>query len=314
MARIVELHGHRGARGLFPENTLHGFASTLAIGVDAIELDVTLTADDVVVVTHDARLNRDLTRTGANEWLDAVGPAIYSLRADELGLYDVGRLRPGSAYAALFPDQVPHDGAGIPTLAEVLQLDPVVSVTIELKSNPLQPDLTVDGARLADAAIAVVDACGAVSRVTVESFDWRGPRRVRQTRADISVAWLTRSAIQQDARAWWAGPHPSDFGGSVPRAVASEGGPRWAPEHVDITPDTVAEAHELGLSVVPWTVNDPADMSRLIEWGVDGLVTDRPDLARKVLSRMGYPLAPARSLVSPGSKKLAAAQARASQA
>ena len=314
MARIVELHGHRGARGLFPENTLHGFASTLAIGVDAIELDVTLTADDVVVVTHDARLNRDLTRTSANGWLDAVGPVVHSLRANELGLYDVGRLRPGSAYAALFPDQVPHDGAGIPTLAEVLQLDPVVSVTIELKSNPLQPDLTADGASLADAAIAVVDACGAASRVTVESFDWRGPRRVRHRRADVSVAWLTRSAIQQDARAWWAGPHPSDFGGSVPRAVASEGGPRWAPEHVDITPDTVAEAHELGLSVVPWTVNDPADMSRLIEWGVDGLVTDRPDLARKVLSRMGYPLAPARSLVSPGSKKLAAAQARASQA
>ena len=314
MARIVELHGHRGARGLFPENTLHGFASVMAIGVDAIELDVALTADDVVVVTHDARLNPDLTRTSANQWLDAAGPAIRSVRAAELARYDVGRLRPGSAYAALFPDQVPHDGAGIPTLAEVLRLDQAIEITIELKTNPFQPELTVDGAMLADAVMAVVDDCGAASQVTVESFDWRGPRRVRQTGANLRLAWLTRSAILQDARTWWAGPHPSDFGGSVPRVVAAEGGPRWAPEFSDLSSDLIAEAHELGLSVVPWTVNDPAEMSRLIDWGVDGLVTDRPDLAREVLTRKGYPLAPAHSPRSVGSKKLAAAQARASHA
>ncbi len=111
MRRRIELQGHRGARGLFPENTLVGFAGALAIGVDAIELDVAVTADDVVVVTHDPRLNPDITRTGDGTWLGQAGPAIRSLRAADLRHYDVGRIRPDCAYATLFPDQRPHDGA-----------------------------------------------------------------------------------------------------------------------------------------------------------------------------------------------------------
>ena len=99
MMRRIDLHGHRGARGLFPENTLVGFAGALAIGVDALELDVAVTADDVVVVTHDPRLNPDITRTRNGAWLAAPGAAIRSLRAAELAGYDVGRIRPDSAYA-----------------------------------------------------------------------------------------------------------------------------------------------------------------------------------------------------------------------
>src|SRR6516162_10276 len=93
----IDLHGHRGARGLFPENTLAGFAGALAIGVDALELDVAMTSDDVVVATHDPRLNPDLTRTRDGAWLAAAGPAIRSLRAADLARYDVGRIRAGSA-------------------------------------------------------------------------------------------------------------------------------------------------------------------------------------------------------------------------
>ena len=101
--RIIDLHGHRGARGLFPENTLAGFAGALAIGVDVLELDVAMTADDVVVVTHDPRLNPDITRTANGAWLDAPGAAIRSLHAVELAAYDVGRIRRTAAYATLHP-------------------------------------------------------------------------------------------------------------------------------------------------------------------------------------------------------------------
>ncbi len=100
MKRRIDLHGHRGARGLFPENTLVGFAGALAIGVDVLELDVAMTADDVVVVTHDPRLNPDITRTRTAPGSTAPGAAIRSLRAAELAGYDVGRIRPDSAYAA----------------------------------------------------------------------------------------------------------------------------------------------------------------------------------------------------------------------
>jgi glycerophosphoryl diester phosphodiesterase len=284
MRREFELHGHRGARGLFPENTLAGFAGALRSGVDALELDVGVTADGVVVVTHDPRLNADITRDGNGAWLAPPTPAIRSLSAAEIGAYDVGRIRPGTAYARAYPDQVPLDGATIPRLAEVLRIDPGVRFNIELKSFPLHPGLTLDGAAMADAVIAVAEDCGAMDRVILQSFDWRGPRRARGLRPLIRLSWLTSAATLMAARTWWDGPDPSDYGGSVPRAVAAEGGPTWGPDYRDLSEDDLAEAHALGLRVVPWTVNRPEDMRRLIRWGVDGLITDRPDLARRVLT------------------------------
>ena len=216
MTRRLELQGHRGARGLFPENTVFGFAGALAIGVDTLELDAGCTADDVVVVTHDPRLNPDLTRCGGR-WLDGPGPAIRSLHSAALAAYDVGRIRPGSTYAARYPDQTACDGARIPTLADVVRLDADVRFNVELKSFPVQPGLTVEGERMAEAVLAVADAAGVTDRLIVQSFDWRGPRRLRRLHPKVALAWLTQSATLLQARSWWDGPHPADFGGSVRR-------------------------------------------------------------------------------------------------
>lgn len=298
MTRSINLQGHRGARGLYPENTLVGFAGALTIGVDTLELDVAVTADDVVMVTHDPALNPDITRTPDGVWLAQRGPPIRSLRAAELVQFDVGRIRPGTLYAALFPDQRGYDGAGIPTLERVLRIDPEVTFDIELKTFPLQPDLTVGGAAMADAVVAVTDAEGVTPRIAVQSFDWRGLRHLRRRRPDVRIAWLTRTDILPQARGWWDGPDPSDFGGSVPRAVAAEGGPIWGPEHGDLTEDSIAEAHALGLLVIPWTVNRREDMRRLVGWGVDGLISDRPDIARSVLAEAGFPLPPSRRAIT----------------
>ncbi|HEY1932997.1 MAG TPA: glycerophosphodiester phosphodiesterase family protein [Acetobacteraceae bacterium] len=282
MTRPCLIVGHRGARGLHPENTLEGFAAALALGVDAVELDVALTADGVVVVAHDPALNPNLTRDARGAWLDGPGPPIRSLRAAELATYDVGRLRPGTAYAALYPDQVPHDGARIPTLAEVLRVDPAARFIIELKTFPGEPGRSASGPELAEAVVAVADAAGATARIAVEGFDWSGPRHLHRTRPDVRLSWLTRAETVRDAALWWGGPTPADFGDSVPRAAAAEGGSIWAPDHTDLTAALIQEAHALGLEAIPWTVNDPADIRRLIAWGVDGLVTDRPDVARSV--------------------------------
>lgn len=288
MKRGCVIIGHRGARGLFPENTLEGFAGALALGVDALELDVALTADGVVVVTHDPALNPSLVRDANGAWLEAPTPLVRSLNAAALSAYDVGRLRPGTAYAALYPDQSPRDGARIPLLDAVLRLNPAVQFIVELKTFPGEPERSASGPALADAVLAVADAVQATSRIVVEGFDWRGPRQLRRTRPDARLAWLTRAETVRDATTWWGGPVPADFGGSVPRAVAAEGGPVWAPDHRDLTETLVHEAHALGLEVMPWTVNDPADMRRLIGWGVDGLVTDRPDRARAIVMDSGF--------------------------
>lgn len=283
MTRPYLVIGHRGARGLWPENTLAAFAGALALGVDALELDVAMTADGVVVVSHDPALNPNLTRDATAAWVDGPGPLIRSLQAAELAAYDVGRLRPGTPYAALFPDQSPRDGEHIPRLAEVLRLSNDTRFIIELKTYPADPERSASGPELADAAVAVADAAGATSRITVEGFDWRGPRHLRNTRNDVRLAWLTSATTVRDAAAWWGGPHPADFGDSVPRAVAAEGSPVWGPDASDLTRDQVDEAHMLGLAVIPWTVNAPEDMARLIGWGVDGIVTDRPDRALQLV-------------------------------
>ncbi|HVY16766.1 MAG TPA: glycerophosphodiester phosphodiesterase [Rhodopila sp.] len=267
------MQGHRGARALFPENTLEGFVAAAALGVTAFELDVGMTADGVVVVHHDPALNPDIARDAAGAWLDGPGPFIRTLRFATLQTFDVGRLRPGSPTARLFPDQAPRDGARIPTLAAVLAALPEARFTIEVKTDPPHPEATASPAELAEATLSVIDAADAAGRVVVEAFDWRVQRHVRRTRPDIRLAWLTRP--ETVSRLWWdVDPLPS-----VAAGVAREGGPIWAPFHAALTEDDVREAHALGLSVLPWTVNEPKDMRRLIAWGVDGLISDRPDLA-----------------------------------
>ena len=287
--RKIELQGHRGARGLFPENTLEGFAATLALGVDAIELDVALTADGIPVVTHDSRLNPDLTRGPDGAWLAGPGPPILSLRLAELAAYDVGRLRPGSRTARQHPAQTPHDGARIPTLASVFALAGSVIVDAEIKTQPDQPGLTAPAAELADAVLAAAAQANALGRLVVRSFDWRGLRHLRRTRPELPLVWLTSAHTVAHAALWWDN---AAHAGSVPACIAAEyagqpAGAGWAPEHAGLTQAAIAEAQAHGLRVLPWTVNDPADMARLIAWGVDGLCTDRPDLAHLVLQAAG---------------------------
>jgi glycerophosphoryl diester phosphodiesterase len=164
-------------------------------------------------------------------------------------------------------------------LSAVLAALPGCRFTIEIKTDPARPNLTAPAYRLADATLAVVDGAGAGGRVIVEAFDWRVQRHIRNLRPDIRLAWLTAAETVGNAALWWEGavPHPS-----VPEAVAAEGGPTWAPDYSGLSPALVHRAHELGLLVLPWTVNHPADMRRLIDWGVDGLISDRPDLALAV--------------------------------
>jgi glycerophosphoryl diester phosphodiesterase len=275
---LVCIVGHRGARGLWPENTVEGFRRAIAFGVDAIEFDVALTADEVPVVHHDPALNGDIARGPDGNWLLGRTALIRALKAADLSRFDVGRLRPGSDYAMRFAAQTPIDGARIPTLAEVLTISPIARFAIELKLFPDHREWTAPVEVMVEAVLAAIDAACAASRCIVQSFDWRAPRFIRRHRPDIATAWLTEPATEDAARLWWDGSAPGDFAGSVPRAVAAEGGAIWSPEHGALTAGQVAEAHELGLLVVPWTVNERGAVDRLVAAGVDGLITDRPDI------------------------------------
>lgn len=290
-----ELQGHRGARGLFPENTVEGFVATVALGVDAIELDVAVTADGVAVVFHDVALQGDIVRGPDGAWLDGEGKLLRSLTLAELGRYDIGRARPGGRTAAAHPDQAACDGARVPTLRQVFAATGTVRIAAELKTLPDHPEATVSSAEMAERVLAVAGACGALGRLDVRSFDWRGLRHLRQHHPGLPLTFLTKPATVAQAALWWGGTTPAGHGGSVPRAVAAvaAGAASWAPANRSLTQAQVREAQALGLRVLPWTVNDPGDMARLIAWGVDGFCSDRPDLARQAMARAGLPLPPA---------------------
>jgi glycerophosphoryl diester phosphodiesterase len=221
-------------------------------------------------------------------------------RAELLG-YDVGRLRPGTPYARSFPDQVAVDGTRIPTLQEVYALarkggNPGVRWNVETKLDPRKPDETPGPDAFADAVLAVVRAAGALDRTSIQSFDWRTLRRVQKVAPAVETCYLSEQGGDQiqagrpGASPWLAGLDVDDFGGSVPRLVRAAGGRCWSPNYHDLRADTLAEAHRLGLRVVPWTVNRPEDLAAVIGLGVDGLISDRPDLARRAMQEKGLAL------------------------
>jgi len=300
---FFDLQGHRGARGLRPENTLAGFAHALKIGVSTLELDCGVTKDGVVVVSHDRVLNPEHTRDATGAFLAKPGPVVREVTYEELRQYDVGRIKPGSEYAKRFPEQKPVDGERIPRLADVFELvrkrgEDAVRFNIETKIDPTVPGDTAPPEEFAAAVVAAIREAGMESRSAIQSFDWRTLVAVRRLAPEITIVALTDQQPDEDtmevgkpgAAPWLGGYDVDDHGGSVPRTVKALGASVWSPHALDLTPALVAEAHELGLKVIPWTVNEPADMERAIALGIDGLITDYPDRLRKILKAKSIPV------------------------
>ena len=304
-----DIEAHRGGRALLPENTLPAFANALSMGVTTLELDVGITSDGAVVISHERGLNPDLARDAKGDYVAAPGTPFIKLRLDEVRTYDVGQIRPGSAYARQFPDQRAIPGTRIPTLKELFALvrksgDSCVRFNIETKIDPNHPDQSPDPQTFVTMLLDLIDAEGFVDRVMIQSFDWRTLQLVQQRSPRIPTVYLTLqrgsgSTIALDkATDWTAGFNPADHGGSLPRTIKAAGGAIWSPYFGDIDAALVTEAHGLGVRVVVWTVNKPDDMARMIELGVDGIISDRPDLLRQVAGAKGIAL-PAGSPVSP---------------
>ncbi len=295
-AGAFDLQGHRGARGLAPENTLAGFKIALETGVTTLETDLAITKDGQVVISHDPYLNPDLTRGPDGQWLAGPGPAIRTLTLDQLRSYDIGRVNPASKYAQQFPEQKPVDGQRFPMLPEFFALaGPDVRFNIEIKTDPNKPDLTLDPARFAVLAVDAIRKGKAADRSTLQSFDWRGLLEAKRLAPEIATGCLTIESNNFDTiqrtsgrpSPWLGGLDLAAHGGSVPRLAKAAGCATWSPFWRNVDAGSVKEAQALGLKVVPWTVNVPAEMARLIDLGVDGLITDYPDRALPVLDAKG---------------------------
>jgi glycerophosphoryl diester phosphodiesterase len=299
--RTLDIEAHRGGRALRPENTLQSFANALSMGVDTLELDMGVTKDGVIVVSHDRWLSPDLARDANGVYVAPPGTPYVQLTLAQVKSYDVGVIRPGSDYAKQFPDQLAVPGTRIPTLAEVFALvrksgNVHVRLNIETKLNPLIPDDAPDPDRFVTLVLDLLKRENFADRVMVQSFDWRTLQLVQQRAPSVPTVYLTSQAaffatISPDKQSpWTAGFDPVRYGGSVPRAIKAAGGKIWSPYYGDVDKAKMDEAHALGLQVIVWTVNDPKAMADLIDIGADGIISDRPDVLRTVAAEKGVVL------------------------
>ena len=296
-AHAIEIQGHRGARGLLPENTIPAFERAIELGVDVLELDLGMTRDGVPVVHHDRALDPDRTRDAAGAWLAPPGPFLNTLDLAASSEFDIGRAAPGSKIAKRFPEQVPRDGARIPTLAEVLALGRrpgagALRFNIETKVTPLAPEESAGPDEFARAVVAVLRSEEMIARANLQSFDWRVLAAARKLAPDLSTVCLTAEQRWIDnvlrgrpgPSPWTAGLDIEAFEGSVPRMVEAAGCDVWSPYYRELTEAALTEAHALGLRVVVWTVNEVDEMLALARLGVDGIITDYPDRAVEALA------------------------------
>ncbi|MDO8213337.1 glycerophosphodiester phosphodiesterase family protein [Conexibacter sp. CPCC 206217] len=307
-----DLEAHRGGIGLRSENTLASFGNAIRLGVTTLELDIQITEDGVAVVSHDRRV------TGA-KCVDTApatpGDPEYPYVGDwvkDLTLAQVETLDCGSRRLADFPTQENVPGVKIPTLRQVFDLVNRYGAPVRLNVETKYEAGTTETQPLelfVQALARETRRAGLLGRVTHQSFAWAALRRMRQVEPRIPIVALMEPYRRLDGslRAnyrTWLDLDPAGYGGDLVRAAASFRPNAISPVHAyqqngsvsdpDYTPfvtrASVSEAHRLGMDVIPWTVDDPATMGKLIDDGADGMITDYPDRLRAVLRARRYKL------------------------
>jgi glycerophosphoryl diester phosphodiesterase len=297
--KIIDLQGHRGARGLLAENTLSSFAAALKSGVTTLELDVVVTRDNVLVIHHDPALNPDITRDAQGKFLKSRDFDIRQMTFQQLQSYDVGQINPTTQYGKIFSSQKSQDGIRIPRLKDLFEMvksggHQQVKFAIETKITPQRPDQTPEPEKFVELLLQEIQQYELEDRVQILSFDWRTLQILQRMAPKLPTVYITAQLAVLDNLAinsgqpseWTAGFQYAKYG-SVPKMIKAAGGTHWSSFWRELDAQKVREAQELGLKVIAWTVNDRQTMGQMLDLGVDGLVTDRPDIAVTLLKERG---------------------------
>ncbi len=262
----IQIHGHRGARGLFPENSLIAIQAGIEAGCDAIEVDLCVTADNQLVIHHDLQLSSRLVRDASAQWVSGT-IRIRDKTLKQLKTYDIGRINPDCEYAAQFPMQQAVDGTRIPSLDEFVTLVKAckrkVIYNLELKHSndskdiPAVPDYV-------DLVVQALKKHDIVERVFLQSFNRQLVMQVKAQLPKLKIGWITKAK---------AGIlHTQTL-----ESIVAGGLDVWSSNQQSLNAGKVRLAHDLGLEVYVWTVNSEQDMRRMIDAGVDAITTDYPN-------------------------------------
>ncbi|ODN41808.1 glycerophosphodiester phosphodiesterase [Piscirickettsia litoralis] len=307
----LEIYGHRGARGLSPENTIPAYNTALRLGVNYVDMDITMTKDGVLVVSHDLTLNPNITRNHKGLWIPAKKPPfINTLTLKQVQSYDVGAIKPGTNYSKLFSEQYPVAHTQIPTLKHVIEYVKAIAgdqvgFQIEIKTDPAQRNASATPKQFATALAKLLKEEKITNRTEVQAFDWPCLIALQKINPNIKTAYLTeddsRAQMMSDnpkiAGLWTGGYLLKNYDNSIPKMIHALGGKLWDPEDRELTQQSLQQAHKLGLKVVVWSdpvatgkAFDAKMMEKMISWGVDGIITDRPDELRGLIAARGFNL------------------------
>jgi glycerophosphoryl diester phosphodiesterase len=268
-SRAFEVHGHRGGRARFPENTIPAFQHALEIGVDVLEMDVNVTKDRALVVHHDRKISPDTCLTYSGEKINPA-PPIYDLTLAQVKKFDCGSLRHPD-----FRNQTTVPQTKIPTLEEVLDwlnkssipMAKRVRLNIETKISPDQPDLSPEPHIFAKLVIDLLKKKKFLERAVLQSFDYRTLIEARMLEPKIKISALSDSSSE-------------DLVKTATLLKADFVSPRWTL----VQHRLVEKLHANKVKVLPWTVNDRLAWAQLSAMGVDGIITDDPDALIEFLS------------------------------
>ncbi len=311
-ANGFDLQAHRGGRGETTEESLRAFAKALELGVSTLELDIVLSKDAQPMVWHDPVLDpAKCTDTApafpGDTQFPYVGKLVRDLTLAQLRTLDCGKLLAG------FPSAEVVAGNKIATLPEVFALadsyHATVRYNIETKVEAADPELSLPPEQFVDVILAAVRSAGKVGYVEIQSFDWRTLPMVHRAEPSIPLVALWDETTWFPGSPWLDGVDPGSGGPAsldpiagamaVGANVLSPGysvpyGQTPADPGFELVADRafIDRAHSLGLTVVPWTINDAATMNAQIDAGADGIITDYPTLLRQVMAERGMPLPP----------------------
>ena len=284
----IKIYGHRGARGDLPENTLESFKYLFENNINAYETDILISKDLIPVITHDFRLDPSLTKDNDVNWIEDENIKIFDLTYEELLKFDVGSINKLSRYGRRFVNQKPLENQRIPKLSELLALSSKnisenLLINLEIKSTPDEENLTPTPEDTVKLVVDEINLSNLKDKIIVSSFDWRTLTEIKNQYPEISRAYLTYQQVRGMKikktiynRSPWMSFLPFYEDHELPKIIKSQGGKAWHPYRKDITKKLVNISHQEDLPVNVWTVNEEDEMLKMIEYGVDGIMTDYP--------------------------------------
>ncbi len=266
----LDIQGHRGARGLLPENTINGFIKAVDLGVTTLELDVVVSKDNQIVVSHEAYLSSAICVDPQKKPIDPEVEKslnIYKMDYEEVVKYDCGII--GNPRFANQEKVSAHK----PLLKEVVEV-----IDKHIKENNLQQvNYNIEikcfekgdnifhpiPAKFSDLVYNEVKRILPMERVTIQSFDLRVLKYLHEKDPGLTLAFLVENKLNYKSQLKKLGFNPAIY----------------SPYFKLLDSKVITKLQNKGIKVIPWTVNDPAEMKILVDWGVDGLITDYPDRA-----------------------------------